>query len=249
MNKMNVCEIERERIYNSLGQRVAKLLHLTKARFRSKERERVSWLGQLIPENGVIVDVGANFGYFAKEFARLHDDSCSVLAFEPLSYNFSILRTVVSALDNVKIHKNALSDVNGTDDLFVPIKKQGKIGPALAHFGPESERNYIKETVECLRLDDYVERTGIEKIDFIKIDVEGAELLVFKGANETLQRFKPVIYTEVSRDYTNRVGYAPETLFEFLRAFGYTPYLENSSPFQLSRVNEYTIPGNYLFRL
>ena len=61
-------ELDRSRIYRGTGQRVARLIHLYKARMRNPQRDIVDWLGRTIPGNGVIVDIGAQFGNFTQAF-------------------------------------------------------------------------------------------------------------------------------------------------------------------------------------
>lgn len=75
------------------------------------------------------------------------------------------------------------------------------------------------ETVQCkLRtLDDYTAETKI-RVDFIKCDVEGAELLVFKGAIDTIARDKPVIFSEILRKWSAKFNYNPNEIFDLLYA-------------------------------
>ena len=80
-----------QQLLGSTGQRFSKLLHWAKARIRRKERDRVNSFARWIPAGGTIFDIGAHFGYFSKEFARLHGGSCKVYCFEPVSYSHSIL--------------------------------------------------------------------------------------------------------------------------------------------------------------
>ncbi|MDX1444525.1 MAG: FkbM family methyltransferase [Gammaproteobacteria bacterium] len=238
-------------IYQSPSQRIAWLLHLLKARFRNKERDRVAWLGRFIPANAVIFDIGAHFGYFAKEFARLQGGSCFIHAFEPFSYNHQILSSVTSRFPNVRRHDLALSDADGHADLAVPVKVQGKIGPGLAHLGEERSRDFILERVRTSRLDTVVTDLGIDRLDFVKCDVEGAEMLVFRGAEQVLRSFHPVIYTEINADYTKRLNYEPHELLSYLGRIGYEARHvdRDAAGFTLSREKGYTGPGDYLLRI
>ncbi len=210
----------------------------------------MEYLSRFIPHEGVILDVGAHFGYFTKEFACIHDGTCHVHAFEPMSYNLSILRIVTAGLGNVAIHPVALSDATGTSNLTIPVKKQGKIGPGLAHFGEEPDRDYIVQPVETARLDDIAGKCGLSRVDFIKIDVEGAELPVFKGAHSIISQYRPVIFAEVHEAFTQRIGYRPEELFAYLAQFGYSADLlePGKKGFSLHPVNNYEHVGDYLFR-
>lgn len=75
------------------------------------------------------------------------------------------------------------------------------------------------------RLDDFVRDRGLTRLDFLKCDVEGAELLVLRGDTDTLKQFQPVLYLEVSPDWTADFGYHPTAIIEFLRPFGYNRFL------------------------
>ena len=240
-------ELDQTRVYRTAGQRLARLIHLCKARFRHSQRDIVQWLGQYIPANAVIIDVGAQFGNFTKAFSCLHRSSCTVHAFEPLPYNYGILESVTAGLGNVTIYRTALSDNAGTTDLFVPVKEQGRLGPGLAHFGTEQQRNYIREPVTTERLDDFVRINGIQHIDFIKCDVEGAELPVFRGAETTLRESRPVVYTEINDDFTRRLDYTAEELFEYLLDLGYTASRIDEETLTIHPESRYAGTGNYLF--
>ena len=241
-------QVAGETVYGSLGQQFARVLHACKARLRHKERGRVQWLSQFLPAGGVVLDIGAHFGYLTKEFARLHHGTCRVYAFEPLPYNFGILCAVTSRFPNVVRRPQALSDINGVADFVVPIKAQGKIGPGLGHLGTERHRDYIRHTVETLRLDDFARQVGLDRLDFIKIDVEGAEWLALRGGTETLRRFRPVVYAEVDDALTANLGYAPRELFDFMRGLGYAPSLADTEQRTLRAVEQYVGAGDYLFQ-
>ena len=244
---MPVTELDAASIYGSSAQRAARLIHLFKARFQSHERDHVNRLAQYVTGKGAIIDAGAHFGYFTKEFARLNAGRRKVHAFEPLPYNFGILHSVSSGLDNVSIYRQALSDANGSADLLVPVKAQGKIGPGLAHFGKERHRDYIRHRVETVTLDSFVRKAGITEVALIKIDVEGAELLVLRGAREVLGKSGPAIYLELNAAFTERLGYRPPDLFAMLNRYGYQSFLVKGRIDGLSRVYDYTVPGDYLF--
>lgn len=236
-----------EQTLNSPGQRWSTFLHKTKARFRRRHSDTVALLGKYIPAGGTILDVGANFGYFAKEFARLQNGSCRVFCFEPVIYNYNILEYVTKRIDNVRIEKCALSNAEGEIEITIPVKKTGKIGPALAHFGPEKDRDYISQRARTVKMDDYLRTAGIEHVDFIKVDVEGAEILVFEGAEETLAKHKPSIFCEINNDYTQRIGRKAQEVFDFLQSRGYSAFLVHKQNKILQIAESYEYPGDYIF--
>lgn len=235
------------RVYNSPRQKLAWWMHFLKARLRNKEQARIDWLGQYIPAGGVIIDVGANFGYFAKAFSRLHGGSCRVYCFEPVSYNYSILSRVMRGYANATLEKLALSSSECDIEIHIPIKKSGRIGPALAHLGAEKQRDYIAETIHAVTLDAYVAQHAIPRLDFIKCDVEGAEKLVLEGGRQSLARHRPAIYCEISDAYSKRLGYSAKETFDLLGSLGYRAYWTASDHSRIAPVAGYEKVADYLF--
>lgn len=218
-------ELSREAVYSNWRQRLAWVQHYLKARYNPKERPRVLQLSRFIPEGGVIFDVGAHFGYLAKEFCAIHGGSCKVHCFEPVSYTRSILQRVVGRFGNVRIDARALSNQAGNVRISIPVKESGRLGIGLSHFGDEMRRDYIVEQVETLTLDAYMDEQAVPRLDFIKCDVEGAELLVLQGAEHALARHRPVVYCELNTHLAARMGYQPERVFDFLSERGYTAFI------------------------
>jgi len=241
-------KLSTQAVYNSRKQRFARFLHLVKAKYKRKEQKNVQYLGQFIPDNGVILDIGANMGYFSKEFASIHNASCHVYCFEPVSYNYSILTNVMSTLSNATLEQISLSDTHEISEIYIPVKESGKIGPGLAHFGKELSRDYIIEKVTSIPLDDYVKNNNINTIDFIKCDVEGAELIVFKGARGCIEKYKPVVFCEIHKDYCARMGYKPEDIFSFFSEMGYKAYIVEFDNCCLKPVQSYMGNSDYLFK-
>lgn len=237
-------QLSREEIYNSWGQKLAWLIHFLKAKFRHKEK--VLSLSKYIPENSLIIDIGAHLGYFAKEFCSLHKGRCHVICFEPVTYTHSILTKVLHGFHNKKIEFRALSNDNGTADISIPIKKSGHLGIGLSHLGAELSRNYIIETITTIKLDDYIIDNPITRLDFIKCDVEGAELFVLEGAKETIEKYMPTIFIEVNNDYTKRLNYPAQDIFSFLENFGYKAFkLDRDGT--VKSVDKYSKCDDYLF--
>ncbi len=73
-------------------------------------------------------------------------------------------------------------------------------------------------------LDNYVEKNKVDRLDFIKIDVEGSELMVFQGGIGTINRFRPVILCELADIRTHSLGYDSKLIYEFIEKAGYSWY-------------------------
>lgn len=240
-----MAEIDPKKVYSSFGQKVARALHFLKVKYRNKEKNNILLFSENFKKESTIFDIGANLGHFSKEFCKVYNSSCKVYSFEPVSYNFTILRNVVKDYTNIIIENIALSNDNGKDFIFIPVKESGKIGNGLAHLGAEDKRDFIKEEIILKKMDDYVEEMGIEKIDFIKCDVEGAELLVFQGGEDSIKKFNPNIYCEIDHNMTKRLGYHPSDFWRFFEKIGYKFYLYDHHGKVFNPVEEYKEPGDY----
>ncbi len=218
---------------HSLSQSFARLDHYYQARFRNRFGPVVLALTPFIPPNATILDIGANHGKFAKNFAALHNRSCTVWCFEPLPYNYTLLESIVRPYKNVRVFRLALSDRAGTADLFVPVKPSKRILPGSAHlgdtshiagFGTSTAPNVARITIPTDTLDALAAREHLACLDFIKIDVEGAEALVFRGGRATLARFRPPIYCELQPGRPEVLGMTVHDVVKELTTLGYQPH-------------------------
>lgn len=132
-----------------------------------------------------VVDVGANVGYYTWLAAGLVEPAGRVLAIEPGPYAFDRLQRVIRAnrLDNVECRQMALSDYSGRGTLYVPRPIDGNYNPS---FNPYlSGMDSVDVTVE--RLDHVLDAAGLGRVDLMKVDVEGHELRVFRGAGRAIR--------------------------------------------------------------
>ncbi len=140
-------------------------------------------------------DVGANIGYFTFLASSLVGDSGKVYAFEPFSENvkFLSLTKQVNSFSNIDIIPMAVSDNN---DLCL-FDNSGSNG-FIRSMNDQVSRVLGSTPVYSIKLDSFF--SNIERMDYIKIDTEGAEYLAINGAYESLKKFKPTIVTEFSPD-------------------------------------------------
>lgn len=215
-------------VLSRVGARVDHLYHaLVRRRFARIARA----LGAYTEPGGVILDVGANHGRFAKHLGALHGGACRVYAFEPLAYNRAVLRVAVGRQKNVTIVPVALSSEGGRTELFVPYKAGSRrLTHGSAHlgdrssgvaFGTRTAPDVCRAVIETVRLDDWAAEAGLTRLDLMKIDVEGAEPLVIEGGLGAIGRFRPAIYAELIPGMPERVGRTVEDVIGPLRGLGY----------------------------
>ncbi|HXP30433.1 MAG TPA: FkbM family methyltransferase [Stellaceae bacterium] len=205
--------------------------HLFKAVFKQHHRELLPLLRPLIAEDAVIFDVGAHAGQFAKLFARLAPKGM-VFAFEPGSYARAILRTAVrlNRLGNVAILPLALGERCGVAMLSVPVKRSGSYGFGLSHLGRDDGARPVEvEAVAVATLDAVADALALERLDFIKADIEGFELRLLRGAAATLRRLKPALLLEMNAAHLARAGDTLDEAWRFLLELGYQPYEAGTS--------------------
>ncbi len=197
--------------------------HLFKALVRQHHGEFIPLLKPLVPDDGVVIDVGAHAGQFTKLFAKMAPQG-HVFAFEPASYARSIVAIVTKlhGLKNVTIAPLGLSDRPGRQTLSIPLKSSGSLGYGLSHLGDDGhDRPSYKEDIELVTLDSYVRNQGIRKVSLIKADIEGWEMRFLMGAEETIAKFKPAVFLEINAQFLARAGNTPDEVWAFFKKHGY----------------------------
>lgn len=175
------------------------------------ERATRRILTLFLDTGGCFVDVGANVGYFTLLASRLVGASGSVRAFEPSPQALPSLYRNVRDLKNVKVQSIALGSKHGQVDFYA--RSSGD----TSSLEPEADAQVI--CVEMNTLDD--ELRAVHRVDLIKIDVEGFEIDVLRGAREALHRLRCPVYFEVIPDYLNRRNIDLSEFHAFLREVDY----------------------------
>jgi FkbM family methyltransferase len=152
----------------------------------------------------VFLDIGANIGYYSLLASRSVGEKGRVIAFEPNPMTIKRIKKNIhlSGAVNIELFDIALSNKDDVVELFCPINET---------HGFTSMRNHGWENVDCYKvptkkLDDILP-TNLTRIDLIKIDVEGAEMLAFEGAVEVIKKFKPPILMELNEKASENFGY------------------------------------------
>lgn len=143
----------------------------------------------------VFVDVGANIGQHSLFMSRL---ASQVHSFEPFAKvrDRLLLQIAHNRLDNIRVHALGLSNENARQPFFAPTGSNEGIGSFDA--STTSKGNVAIGELELVRGDDYLAREGINRIDILKMDVEGFEKLALQGLRETLLATRPLLVCEVT---------------------------------------------------
>lgn len=183
----------------------------------SRDDDRILRLARaVLPPDGVFLDVGANVGLHTLAVARhLAGGGGAVVAFEPHPVNHRLL------VHNIR--QNRLRHVVA-ENLGLAEAPATLIGNAAADGGNWSlaSRGDYRFEVRLTPLDDYLRANPMPRLDLMKIDVEGAEVRVLRGARKTIERFRPLIVFEVCPAWLAKMQTSAAELFAELVGHGYS---------------------------
>jgi FkbM family methyltransferase len=201
-------------------------------------------INKLIPENAIFFDIGANIGWYSINIAKMKPKA-SIYAFEPIPNTFSSLNKNIelNEVDNIITNNHGFSEKNDTLTFYYYPEVSGNA--SLANLSERSDVDHIK--CDVMKLDDFMKNSN-DIIDFIKCDVEGAELLVFKGGIEIIKEHKPIIFSEMLRKWSAHYNYHPDDIIKLLRDVGYECFILLGDKLKyFSSVNEDTLETNFFF--
>jgi FkbM family methyltransferase len=205
------------------------------------EAPEVNALLRWVPHSGTVIDVGANIGFFTTRFADKVGPGGKVLAIEPEGLNLRRLRKRLDRFVSngiVEILPGVVSDREGIAKLQINHDHPGD--HRLAASGVD---------VDAYTLDGLIKRRGFGKVDFVKIDVQGAEALVLAGAQEMLARYKPALWIEVDDLALREMGSNAVSVYGILASAGYHAYRlsRDATPHQITggEITALCSNGNY----
>ncbi len=190
--------------------------------FGEYEPEDSAFLRQSVCEGDICVDIGANIGVYTLFLAKKASQGV-VHAFEPVSLNYHVLTVNVLAnqLPNVVLNNCAVGDNNGSIEFYVA--QDGGFSSAV---DTGRKRIVDKAQVSMTTLDSYCTGAGIPRVDILKVDVEGGEPGVIRGAHELLsdQKRKPrLIMLELYEPMLQRFGVRITDVVSLMNGYGYSP--------------------------
>jgi len=185
--------------------------------FRDYYEPELAYLEKVLWPGNVFVDVGANFGVYTLAASKLVSAAGKVIAIEPTAQSFAILQQNIALNNsaNVRAFQIALTQTKGKAWLYHgwdPVGNSLGRDPLCADGGEE---------VQTESLDNLLEENGIGRVDVIKVDVEGAEELVLRGATKTLTANSPVVIFEFNPGCAANLNLSPYGARDFLQSLGY----------------------------
>lgn len=161
-------------------------------------------LGRLIQPKMTVLDIGAHVGYYSRRASRIVGDEGRVIAFEPHPRNHAMLKQNVGANANVTLLQVALAEQEGTAELhdYLMMSASGSLHydqnlrdvqeqaqkRSAEDFAPRFEKGFQAQTytVRTASVDDLLAELGIERVDVVKMDIEGAEMGALRGMQKTI---------------------------------------------------------------
>jgi FkbM family methyltransferase len=166
--------------------------------YHYEEHEKALILAQL-PERPVFLDVGANIGLFSLFLSRYFEQG-RFFAFEPHPRLAGCVRRSAEAnCLAIEVVEAAVSDTDGKIDLFLNAQDSG--GHSTLS---ESAGGSKAVSVAAVTLDSFVEKQGLARVDFVKIDVQDAEAAVLRGARRMLEKHRPMMMVELNLEQAEK---------------------------------------------
>lgn len=173
-------------------------------------------IGTLIEPGDVCLDIGGNIGWFTTLLQKKVGKNGEVHTFEPVPTTFEVLKKNVKSNNNsevVRLNNFALGESEGEVNLHL-FDNLSDGHASISDFGQTDFKVY---PCRVSTLNSYLKENKIENVKFVKVDVEGAELMMFKGATDLFrQKVPPIFEIEMALDTTRGFGYLPNDLVKFI---------------------------------
>lgn len=211
------------RFYIDAGERQYRMGILGFGDFEAPETKIIK---QFIHAGDCTIDAGANIGWYTTLMSKIVGINGSVHSFEPIPHNFEILELncQVNNSKNVILNKIGLAEKSGEIDFFIPtIGASGDAGILT-----RDNEGTAGRTIRCKlnTLDSYFLEKDIKKCDFIKIDVEGSELLLISGAMNIISDHQPVILIEINPQSLSSMKTSGRQVLEKIQLCGRYQFFE-----------------------
>lgn len=185
----------------------------------------------LLSKDSVVLDIGANIGFYTIPFAKhLQKIGGKIYSFEPIKRNFDILSKNVklnNVHDSICLSQIALGNENKI--IQMSFTEESKCGNACITVEQLSKSGYLpNDTAQMKRMDDIFDQQKIDRCDFIKIDVEGAEIFFVQGAQKFLEKTRPIIWSECNAFFLKNYNYDILDIWKILKDLDYICFVDIS---------------------
>lgn len=203
------------------------------------ERQEMRFLREQVKPGMVVFDVGANLGFYTFLLADQVGPKGRVHAFEPDPMSFGILEKRAAGHPNVEVTRAAAGDRAGTVPLFCSPTNRADNRIHPSHDARPAETF----EVPLITLDDHCAARGIDRIDAVKMDIQGAEVAALRGFAKTLARVRPAwMIVEFSPEHLRGADSTPEDFWAILEELGFVPwgFDDHGRPFRIEDTAAFT---------
>jgi FkbM family methyltransferase len=194
----------------------------------------------IIKPGDICLDVGANIGWYTTLFQKLVGNNGQVHAFEPVPRTYEFLKRNVVLNEpprNVISNNLALGD----EEKDVEIHVFPKLPEGHASISTHGHKDFESFSCRMVTLDSYLTANNIQNVNVIKMDIEGAELMMLKGASKLfVQEQLPVLEIEMAMATTRSFDYNPNDLIQYIKQRGdYNFFAIDESKIKLRQINDF----------
>lgn len=168
-----------------------------------------------LPDDPVILDIGANMGGYSMLMATIYPRA-AIHAVEASSFNCDYLRRNIAPYPNVRVYHFAAHDKSGSVEIAMPLDEQRGDIANTGHLSIYGESDDYRERMDARMLDDVFERA-----DFIKIDIEGHTIPALNGTKKIIEECRPILQLEMVHNSYKLAGIEMKEVFEYVIGMGY----------------------------
>ncbi len=183
-----------------------------------QDAHEIELVKELVHEGDIVLDIGSNIGFYSAIISDVVGEKGKVHCFEPDRKNFAHLEDKLGKRPNVVLNNKAVSEKTGKLEIFT----SHRLNVDHRMYRPEKyDTSYLVDTIS---VDDYLSNS--RHVDFIKMDIQGAEMFALKGMQKTISENKSLkILTEFWPHGLESAGSSPAEVLTFMNGFGYSGYL------------------------
>lgn len=189
------------------------------------EQENIRFLSGNCKAGMTVIDIGAHLGLMSVIMAKLVGNTGHVYAFEPTPKTVAIFKDIIKknkAEQIITPVNKAVSSFDGEMDFFVDEHEGSNANSLVSR--PDKQRSAQK--IGVTRLDSFVTEKKLKELDLVKIDAEGSELDVLKGAFDTLKQFRPKVILAIHPSLVKNNRQALGTIYDLIQELNYTVYYQ-----------------------
>lgn len=212
--------------------------------FLEYEKNDSKMIDNLVDNGAIFFDIGANLGWYSINIGLSHHN-VQIHCFEPIPQTYAFLQQnlKLNAVPNFVANNFGFSNFSGELDFY--FYEEGMGNASSANLSNRDDVHTLKCKVQTL--DEYISLKNTS-VDFIKCDVEGAELLVFQGGIQTIARYKPIVFSEILRKWSSKFNYNPNQIFDYFKSQNYRAFITNGEKLkEFFVMDESTIETNFFF--